>query len=1093
MSKEQEKIQEQRKSVAKDNKDELSATKNEIIALGKKAVSLGGHSKNAKKKPQLMGNHREKYKKVVKQIFNKSLKLSSFPVNNFEANQAADIYKQEVGKKVKEVFSTELSGIKLQYGQFANPTSAIIRARRYGKGTDHIIENCVKKARITKDNLEKSLPILKNSLESAFEGELILQQKVSSMLENKEIKLNPEQYEEISSNFSKAMMKVDAKYIRENAANIESDLESSFKKVLKEGKVNGSEMKSQSEAIAEKYNLDMQEKFINDFKQEHYSYFDKTLDVMKGKAEEKNIKIDFKQYEGLQKQWHEISNEVLEELEKIGSLKLDDKHVEEISVKMSSMLRNVNTEFINSFLDKEDGKDHKYYLQRWEELIPKTGDALIKASQEASKAAFTKDLEQKEKTSFEKDLELEKNIASDMKGKERTAKIHKVIADMVEENPSLKPIDDKLKRGFDEKQQKYDFGLSEDKYMKLYESAQRISKGLSEDNTKEIESMRDNINTALPSTRKVKHSIGNSRIKKEQSNYQNTFDSVANDPDSYLKKLEEEKKELDNREKELNKREEILNNREREQKEIEKQPLETTRAVNEPSPEKVEFESQTISPEKKRETEIKQQNSSLVEQNNEKETLLKNQNVKQEPDIAKETIAPQGQSKQAQSNDRKAPMTQEQVEQQVEKLTDIVRNDVILEQQRYMQEEMAKTKEGEEKEDFLKQDLASFRLFLASQDGKDLLDKVTKDPAVEKGLHEREVKGYKAMINQLGDDAGDMKWSEGKDGTRISEIQNANGEVICKLSEKNVRQSNQSVTLSDGSTQSINAHREVDFPKEFESGKGPAFFYMAVQDANGKNIAEKDAVYFTASYDKSGKLQEVSSPMPVKFLGKGDDAIGYIEREGKAYTIPVTQGKYREMMQEVAKNNGLGVDASVSVEPPSIDLQKGINLEKAAAPTQEIQQAKDSINLEKDEKIKSQQAQSELMMENTKQPKQKKFISKTKEEELENGVKNDKSHEQVVSRENNFSQKEPLKKKEKQEGVKEKQDGPKQKPFEKPPLKRQGTLKSEEIKAIVASMRKNLEEKQRNPSQKRNTDGAQKLIAQHRKNQNEKSNSHGKG
>jgi hypothetical protein len=85
---------------------------------------------------------------------------------------------------------------------------------------------------------------------------------------------------------------------------------------------------------------------------------------------------------------------------------------------------------------------------------------------------------------------------------------------------------------------------------------------------------------------------------------------------------------------------------------------------------------------------------------------------------------------------------------------------------------------------------------------------------------------------------------------------------------------------------------------------------MAVKDQNGRNISEKEAVYFTAHYDEQGKLTEISSPIPVKFMGNDDKAVGYIERNGKVYTLPVTQGKYKEMMKEVAKNQGMAVDLS---------------------------------------------------------------------------------------------------------------------------------------------------------------------------------------
>jgi hypothetical protein len=86
---------------------------------------------------------------------------------------------------------------------------------------------------------------------------------------------------------------------------------------------------------------------------------------------------------------------------------------------------------------------------------------------------------------------------------------------------------------------------------------------------------------------------------------------------------------------------------------------------------------------------------------------------------------------------------------------------------------------------------------------------------------------------------------------------------------------------------------------------------FALKNAKGDNMPAKDAVYFTAHYDKTGKLMEVTSPQPIKFMGKEDNAIGYIERNGEIYTLPVTKKTYNEMMTEVAKNKGIGINLSV--------------------------------------------------------------------------------------------------------------------------------------------------------------------------------------
>ena len=48
----------------------------------------------------------------------------------------------------------------------------------------------------------------------------------------------------------------------------------------------------------------------------------------------------------------------------------------------------------------------------------------------------------------------------------------------------------------------------------------------------------------------------------------------------------------------------------------------------------------------------------------------------------------------------------------------------------------------------------------------------------------------------------------------------------------------------------------------------------------------------------------------------------YIEKDGKVYTLPVTQGKYKQMMHEVQQNHGMNVDISQSVEDPRPDLRK---------------------------------------------------------------------------------------------------------------------------------------------------------------------------
>ena len=93
----------------------------------------------------------------------------------------------------------------------------------------------------------------------------------------------------------------------------------------------------------------------------------------------------------------------------------------------------------------------------------------------------------------------------------------------------------------------------------------------------------------------------------------------------------------------------------------------------------------------------------------------------------------------------------------------------------------------------------------------------------------------------------------------------------------------------------------------------------------------KDAVYFTAHYDKTGKLMEVTSPQPIKFMGKEDNAIGYIERNGEVYTLPVTKKAYNKMMTEVAKKQGMGINLS-----PQEQISSGTEVSAQVKPKAEV-------------------------------------------------------------------------------------------------------------------------------------------------------------
>jgi len=273
----------------------------------------------------------------------------------------------------------------------------------------------------------------------------------------------------------------------------------------------------------------------------------------------------------------------------------------------------------------------------------------------------------------------------------------------------------------------------------------------------------------------------------------------------------------------------------------------------------------------------------------------------------------------------------------VDEITQAIRDEVITKQQAYLQGEIAKTMTPENGALFNQKTPEEVRVFLATPEGKDIVKLIMSNKDAQLAMNKIEVEGYKKVHEAHKDSFKNVGWAQETGAkVRIAEITNEAGEKVASLKETTVDATPTRVTLEDGTTRDIKSYRQIDFPLELKDGKGPAHFSMAVKDENGRNISAKDAVYFTAHYDDNGKLMEVSSPVPVKFMGDGDDAIGYIERNGKVYTLPVTQGMYKDMMKEVAINNGLGVDVgqsvdSVSVPPRTLgpELQKPEMLKKS--------------------------------------------------------------------------------------------------------------------------------------------------------------------
>lgn len=245
----------------------------------------------------------------------------------------------------------------------------------------------------------------------------------------------------------------------------------------------------------------------------------------------------------------------------------------------------------------------------------------------------------------------------------------------------------------------------------------------------------------------------------------------------------------------------------------------------------------------------------------------------------------------------------------------VIRDEVIIKQQLYVQQEIAKHIPVSERAGFLDLDLGQVRSYLETTQGKQTLFETLKDPQIKQDLQTIESNGYKAVQNQFQDSFKDLSWKSGEnDKTKVTAVKDDQGNTILSLKETTVENHPQSFKLDNGTTKQVSGYRSVEFPMTTENGNGPVHFSMALKDENGKNMPKENAVYFTAHYNDKGKLVEVSSPVPVKFMGQGKDAIGYVERDGKIFTLPVTKGKYEDMVKEVAANKGLAANLSYVVD-----------------------------------------------------------------------------------------------------------------------------------------------------------------------------------
>ncbi|MDG1437323.1 MAG: Sca4 family protein [Rickettsiaceae bacterium] len=224
--------------------------------------------------------------------------------------------------------------------------------------------------------------------------------------------------------------------------------------------------------------------------------------------------------------------------------------------------------------------------------------------------------------------------------------------------------------------------------------------------------------------------------------------------------------------------------------------------------------------------------------------------------------------------------------------------------------------------------------YLQDEGNKERANAALDDPTLQKKLYEIEAAGYAAVHQEFGkkdlpNRFKNLEWKE-ENNSRTTTIMR-DGQPVCDLTQNIIQGGN---NAPDG----INQYRQIKFETQLEPGKqGPLHLSMALQDADGNNMPKNGAVYFTAHYDESGKLTEVSTPKPIKFAGEGQDAIGYIEVGDKKYTLPVTKGNYNSMMTEVARNQGLGANLSQDMgrSADSMSVGKDMGGQQLSVPNQE--------------------------------------------------------------------------------------------------------------------------------------------------------------
>ncbi|WP_341761811.1 Sca4 family protein [Candidatus Tisiphia endosymbiont of Thecophora atra] len=250
------------------------------------------------------------------------------------------------------------------------------------------------------------------------------------------------------------------------------------------------------------------------------------------------------------------------------------------------------------------------------------------------------------------------------------------------------------------------------------------------------------------------------------------------------------------------------------------------------------------------------------------------------------------------------------IEEELDPITQAIRQEILQKQRNILKDYIAAnldvTVNYHDDQEFVK--------YLKNVNNRAIINQAFANSKVKDELERTEIAGYKKVHHNFADRFHTINWQDDdrQDNTKSQIVRNDSGDELATIKEI-THKINTLVFLSDGTFKQINSYRTIDLPTELENKSGPMHLSLAVKDENGRNISLDQAVYFTAHYDSRGKLSEISSPKPVRFNGEGDEAIGYIEHLGHVYSLPVTQGKYREMMLALEKNKGQEIDLSQNI------------------------------------------------------------------------------------------------------------------------------------------------------------------------------------